>query len=1498
MNVMGGGLKFEISGTNEKLMAILRESEKAIRQFGAAAEQGGAKMDASFKAAAAAIDKGMGDAITVIERNETEITKLQEKLTALNSAFTDPGASKADIQGYGRRVQAIQQEITARTKLLNQAREATNVLEDERTKLEQQRQAAENAAQAHGSLRMQLRRVVEQLAVMEQDGQRGTEAYKKLQREAGRLTDAMGDARTQARIMSHDNQILQATLSGVGGLTGAFTAAQGATAMFGTQNEALQRAMLKVQAAMSITMGLQQVMNTINKDSAFMITAVAKAKTLLAAANTKLATALNVSAVAAKGLMASLTLGLSVAISGIIWLIDKMQASAAEASAQLGKVAEIATEPVTKVELLAARWNALGDSMRQKRRFISENKKEFDELGVSIRDVADAENLLIENKDRFVRAQIEKAKAQAYIEANKDKVKELIKAEEEAADKAASLERQKQRRLAEIRGQGWGDNDTGRANRDRQLAEVAAYYDKAADATRHGTDKLAGEITKGYGKAADAQRRAVGILKGAGLDAADAGQEAAAAMLDYIENGATKAAERFDTFSDRVAAKYKSMLGELSSSTNSFSRGLAKLLSALAPKAEDDGLGDGTMGDRIIKLKQRYKAAQQELAAMRGASSKATSQDIKDKQEEVNKLQALYNTLTGLAIEPSKTGGRAARGGGAAKDPFAEQLGERRKLYADYLKWATSGDETLRNAAAGEFAPLLEGGETYLRYLENQRASIEAKAAKTAADIKNLHTLNNEIAAESEQTAINEFGDRLQQELAKCDTLGQMLDTIARERRDIEADKTEVGDKKREVLATAEDDTKKKAESETAYLLSKYAKYQQEKLLFDESYARKRELLERKAAGATSEAEKGIALKALEELEKERRSYETRSKSEAYDKLKEEYTTAQQQMTAINAKYAAQRAEAEAQGDYGMVGLINAKQREELSKLAASRLTASESWNALFSDLSRLSTTALGRLYKEVESRKLTLSAQLDPADLKAVEDQLDRASGELRQRNPFLALKQSLAELREAMRREKLLDSADPFVKELEESKAAYEKYQKDIAALADQPAAQAAIKTEAAPMLKEGADFEDFLHNRIKALEGEKVTLGVEFTGQGELDKLLAMLQKAQGAGKSVGESFKDTFADIGSSLEFVNGCFNSVVGGIKRMGISMGEETEAMLADIGGMTEGATQLAKGISASNPLGIVQGSVGLLSSAFSLFNSRDRKAEKSIKRHEQAVTRLKNAYNALQYAVDNALGESVYQNQNALLKNLRAQQKEIAGMISDEMGKKNADADKLEAYRERMAEGERQIADILKEITQGITQTSAAGLAGELQDALVEAFEGGEDAAKAFGEVAEDVIKKAVANALKLQFLEKPLQAAIDRLQRDMGFDAEGNGSFDGLTEQEQKRFKDAIAAAGANFQQAMEMYKDLFDQLDSNDTSTLSGAIKGASQESIDLLAGQTNAVRQNQVAATSVMREQLFHLANIDNGVDTLCQRVQAILNKLSTTGPDYRAGGITD
>jgi hypothetical protein len=319
------------------------------------------------------------------------------------------------------------------------------------------------------------------------------------------------------------------------------------------------------------------------------------------------------------------------------------------------------------------------------------------------------------------------------------------------------------------------------------------------------------------------------------------------------------------------------------------------------------------------------------------------------------------------------------------------------------------------------------------------------------------------------------------------------------------------------------------------------------------------------------------------------------------------------------------------------------------------------------------------------------------------------------------------------------------------------------------------------------------------------------------------------------------------------------------------------------------------------NPLSIIQGSIGLISSAFDVFNSRDRKAERAIKKHAEAVKELESAYNALSWAVDKALGETVYDNQKALIENMRQQQAHLQEMWRNEESKKKTDNNKVNEYKEQYEALGRQIEDTIAEIAASITQTTAKDLANQLADAIVEAFGKGESAALAFEEVSRKVMQNAVKNALKLQFLEAPLQNAIKQLQKDMGFDEEGKGTFNGLTAAEQQRFKNAISSIGANFAEAMKLYEDLFKDMEEagDPTTTLSGAIKGASQESIDLLAGQTNAVRVNQVEGNEILRNQLLHLASIDAKVGVSNGYLASIDSKLSSNNSDpLRAQGITD
>lgn len=1398
MNIQGGGLSFEISGSNDKLLSVLNESKKAIQNFSTAAVSGGKGIDRAFENAAAAIEKGFADIDRIVDTNKASLAKLQEEYKRLSSeaakAFSE--ARDADYRRYIEAAKNIQSEITLREKLINEAQASADQLLQEEKALKKQKETAEKNVSTQISLRTQLRNVREELALLEANGQRGTEAFKKLQQEAGRLTDAIGDATTQARIFSHDNRGLQGMISGLSGVVGAFSAAQGAVALFAGENEDLQKVMLKVQSLMSITIGLQQVANTINKDSAFMLTTVAKAKELLAAATNKLTIALGGSTIAAKALMATLTLGLSVAITVIIAALSKLQSKQAEAKKAQEefnkKVSEAAGKPVAAYRALQTEWISLSGSLKEREKWVQDNADNFKELGFSVRDAKEAEELLVSNSSKFVEAMMLRAKAAATSELAIEKYKAVIEAQ------------------------------------NKLDATPKAYVSKK------------GTYTDGYGVK----------RKGTVLEKSDTWKEA--------EEALTKA-----------EAEYNKLINLQVSFTQQEKQILAQI---------------GNQAGKIIA--GSVEAAEKELARLQELYKKAGSD--KERASLKKQIEAQQKEVNRISL---------SSGSKKEKDPYLEMLTKRKEKYADYLKWVTSKDETLRMAANTEFATLLKEGTSYLDYLENKRADIQAKATKTTTDLKNLSTLNNEIAKTTKETVISDFDKKLQEELAACQTIGARLDLLEQRRKELSGDNSDVDNAKKDIIDDAKKDTLQQAKEETKQLLREYAGYLSDKLDFEESYAWKKQAITDKLAKATTSKDKQVAEAALAALEKKRAEYSKLTGNEQYDQLLQQYKTYQQQQTEIMKTYAAQRVEAEKQGNIAMIAQINAKEQAELSKLAASRLMASESWNQLFSDLSTLTTNTINKLITDINSKKVSLSAQFNPADLKAINDQLEKAKDELHERNPFLALKDSLAELRAAMKADKLLESDDPFVKSLEERKKQYQAYTDTINS-GDEILAGAA-KEAFAELLSEGSSYVDYLRRKIAELNKQKATIKLTVEGEEQLAVLNAALSKEEGTTKSVSAAFKESFKSIGSSIDLVSGAFDSVVSGIKKMGVSMDEETDAILGDIGGMLEGAGQFAAGYASMNPVQMVSGAVGFLSSAFDLFNTRDRKAEKSIKKHQEAVTKLGYAYNALEHAVDSALGETVYQNQNAMIQNLRAQQNEIQGMINDEISKKKTDWGRVDEFREQYAEAGRQIEDLIKEITESITQTSATELADELANALVEAFEGGENAAKAFGEVANDVIKNAVVNALKLQFLEQPLQKAIKQLQKDMGFDEEGNGSFNGLTETEQARFKQAIQAAGANFAAAMDMYKDLFEQLDEDDPSTLSGAIKGASQESIDLLAGQTNAIRVNQVTSLQLLRQQLTHLANMDTTLGVISGRLLTIINKITNTPTDdLRSQGITD
>lgn len=1300
MNIKGGALEFDIIANNGQINSALDETKRRIQGFTDATVEGGEQMEAAFKEIAAQIDAAFRDIDAMAATHSNAISDLKKEYARLGA---EAGGVYSKIYGQsGHKTseqQKIADEIKLRERLLQEIGESADALAEEERAFKKRYEEVQKNAAAQKTFRTQLREVREELAAMELAGETNSEAYAKLQERFGQLSEAMDAVTTQANILKKGERGWEGLISGISGVAGAFSAAQGAVSLFAGENENLQKIMVKIQSLMAITIGLREVQLMLDKDEAFMLVTLRKAKDLYTAAITRMSVALGISNVAAKALMATLTLGLSVAITAVITLVSKYiskQREAKKAQEEFNnKVVETAVEPIAAINELAYAWNKLGNDLNAKNKFIEDNKDRFDDLGFSIKTVKDAEDLLVANKGKFIEACLQRAKALAVQELAVEKYKEVLQAQQE-------LE-----------------------------ATPKAYVSKK------------GTYTDGYG----VQRKGVVLEKSSNWKKAEEAVEKAEREYEALVRQQVE-------FSDKGR----------------------EILASIGAGAEKIAEGSiAALEKTISALKTKYKEA-------------ATDTERTALLKQIQEQEALLKKIDLTAADT---------GGDKEKDPFTEKLEQRKKKYQEYANWLNSTNEDIRNSAKTEFAGLLAEGESYEAYLKNIKRELEA-LPETADRNKKISIVSNELVSIEKDTYLDGYTKSLEKQISLADTLVEKLAIIADKRKELETDDSGLTKEKGAVLDTEQANIATQAQEDYAKAMRDYNDYLQSKIDAELSYQTRRRELEIAIEKETDAERKKILETQLKTLDTTQQLKQTTD----YDALVEEYKTYQQKCADISAQYDEKIALATEQKNEELVAKLQEAKNKALSSAALQELQDSGAWEQLFGNLDDLTTAQIQALIAKIEAQKAQLGVELDPKDLDVVLSKLREAKDEVQTRNPFKALSTAL----------------------------------------------------------------KDYKEDASKA-------------------------------------NLSEVFKSVGATADLVKGSFDAVTGALSNMGLAGDEVTQQLLGDIGEMIGSAGQLATGIATGNPLGIIQGSIGLISSAFEVFNFRDRRAERAIKKHAAAVEELERGYKALEHAVDKALGESVYDNQKALINNMREQQAHLRAMWQEEEGKKKTDSGKVSQYKEQYEELGRQIEDTIAEITESVTQTSAKDLATQLSDAIAEAYADGfnsDNVKNAIEKVTNQVLGNAVKNALKKQFLEQQLQSAVKQLQRDMGFDEEGGGSFDGLTPEEQQRFKDRVNSIAQGYAEALKLYEDLFKDLDDtgDPTTSLSGAIKGASQESIDLLAGQTNAVRVNQVQQIEVLRQQLIHLANIDGKLSVSNRYLEQIEKNTSGSASDpLRAQGIT-
>jgi len=121
---------------------------------------------------------------------------------------------------------------------------------------------------------------------MEKQGLTNTKTYQGLaaqmdvlKKKGGELKDSIGDMNQEFKTIGSDTRGIDTVIQGVQGIAAGFQIAQGASALFGTENKKLEETLIKLNATMAIAQGLQQVQQLLQRETALATAAMSAAQT-------------------------------------------------------------------------------------------------------------------------------------------------------------------------------------------------------------------------------------------------------------------------------------------------------------------------------------------------------------------------------------------------------------------------------------------------------------------------------------------------------------------------------------------------------------------------------------------------------------------------------------------------------------------------------------------------------------------------------------------------------------------------------------------------------------------------------------------------------------------------------------------------------------------------------------------------------------------------------------------------------------------------------------------------------------------------------------------------------------------------------------------------------------------------------------------------------------------------------------------------------------------
>ena len=369
-------------------------------------------------------------------------------------------------------------------------------------------------------------------------------------------------------------------------------------------------------------------------------------------------------------------------------------------------------------------------------------------------------------------------------------------------------------------------------------------------------------------------------------------------------------------------------------------------------------------------------------------------------------------------------------------------------------------------------------------------------------------------------------------------------------------------------------------------------------------------------------------------------------------------------------------------------------------------------------------------------------------------------------------------------------------------------------------------AIKDEIANVRREADQMETSFN---KVSNGLKKVFASENDAR-KLKEGLAEIEEGMNEIMQAGQFLSDTFSKLGDSF---GGVFSGIAEGFS---VAMDTVSSAM----NGAKAGAMFGPIGASAGAAIGVVTSLAGAIA------RIHDKKNEKRIQRLQDQIAALDKSYEKLDKSIQKAYSNDASQlidQQNTLLEQQKVL---IQQQIREEQDKKKTDKDRIKEWQNQIDEINEAIAENKEKAKDAIFGEDLKSAIDNFASAQAEAWAAGEDRAESAKEAVKKMMRQMVTESIKAATESSGAMEKIrDKLKEFYADNVLSGWEQDyiyNMAEELQKEID-------RQFGWADSLMKDKVEEPEKEEDiseNTLKGAYAKASQESINLLAGQTGAVR----------------------------------------------------